>query len=25
MNGRYALDTMCIGDGQNIACVFENL
>lgn len=24
-NGRYALVTMCIGGGQGIACVFENL
>ena len=25
INGRYALVTMCIGGGQGIACVFENL
>ena len=25
INGRYALVTMCIGGGQGVACVFENL
>ena len=25
INGRYALVTMCIGGGQGIACVFENM